>query len=729
MNFSLLSYFVLFSSISQLSHAFTTNTFLDTIVNSKQRVAADGKFELTSLCTVVGNIKVSSILQDVTKISKEERRRLNKSHLAMFEERESSEMKWLIEATSQIIGEDTPEVGKLTISTLSLVQTLIQTWVNRRAGKTGAAQVVEAIIERVVQEKNAGNAHARVTTGMYALLLKAFVRSKDAGTPNKMHNILVKMEELAKEDNSTVHPKSQHYNLYLYALANSQVKKAAKKSDLILQKMINQYEIGNHRMKPTANSYTQVITAYSKSCNTKAALRAQEIFNSMKLTGTEPNTDTYNSLMNCWLKSGHMISSQYIETLLLLMNKPNSSGLIRAKPDIFSVNTAIAAISKNNEKDSLQKSHDLLDNMKDVYNVKPDTTTYNLVINAYAKKTRGIGGVDIIEGLLASMEKQFKEGNKNVLPDSFSYTSAIDAVSRLMDSGRRAETIFQRMEDMGEHMPTTVVMNAVINAWAAGRVNRNTINRCLDILAYMVDQYTLGNMQIKPNTQSYNIVLKAISQGRHDRLYCRQAVEILNRMEKLFKDGDSDVAPDVISYTTVISTFARSTARGKARAAERLMNEMIKSYRNGNTRANPNVFFFNAVFNACAYTTSEVDKTDAVLVMISTLGILKEFTKPDHTSYGTMLQTVSKLIPVDDVRRDNFVITLFKQCCEDGQVGSMVLDQMVFAASPSLYKTLVDKSLIGIDIPASWSRNVKERKTTGTIKRKLKTKEKNQNVS
>ena len=311
------------------------------------------------------------------------------------------------------------------------------------------------------------------------------------------------------------------------------------------------------------------------------------------------------------------------------------------------------------------------------------------------------------------MEEAFVKGDSSVMPNAFTYSTVIDSLSRWNDSGKQAEAVLGRMENLffhhGGQEPNTAVYNAVINSWAIRGDNRAR-GRSQAILNHMEQEYRKGKIKKKPNIISFNSVLKSYSTTKN---HTKDAEELLERMEELHAEGTMGIVPDSISYTTVITTYARSNEPGKARSAERILHRMIDAYKSGNRAARPVLYSFNACLNACAHTFNRQDKVDAFLVVVATLVHLQEYTKPDHTTYGTLLKAWSILIPKDDERRSRIVKSVFRQCCLEGQVGTMVLNQLRFAASPELYETLTGKTMkeeLNLkSIPTRWSRNVKER--------------------
>jgi len=390
----------------------------------------------------------------------------------------------------------------------------------------------------------------------------------------------------------------------------------------------------------------------------------------------------------------------------------------------------------------VRKMVDILEGMEVEYGVEPDQISYNLVMDAYSK-SRDQRAFLKVEELLTTMEEAYLEGYDNLRPDTFSYTTAINAVPpNRNDSGKKATAILNRMENMHrDHhgdRPTTAVYNAVMNSWVK-RGGRWGILRIKSILKMMEASSSKsdggGDDTAAPNTISYNTLLKAYSQiprGITDVHPVLESERLLSHMERLYnKNPTGHVVPDVVTYSTVITTYARSNnVPHKARGAIETLKRLIASYEGGNVRAKPSIITFNACLNACAYTTVREEKTDAFLFVLSTLVSLEKYTKPDHITYGTLMRALSNLLREDDDRRNRVVQSVWAQCREEGMVGIMVLQQMKFAASPDVFLELVRKDVLEkeeeneeqkqeeirvLDLPASWSRNVRDRDKRGSV--------------
>jgi pentatricopeptide repeat protein len=548
----------------------------------------------------------------------------------------------------------------------------------------------------------------------------------------------------------------QCYNMYLYALANyketkihdnytNEKERAEKAHDILqnLKKSINNHDekqrnriasvCANANIQPDVNTYNQVLAAYAKTKSIQGASKAQSILDEMmkeaNVTNVYPDTNTFNAVMGCWHKSESKNSSFHVEYLLNLMNGLSSSsrsssknnieegglgvvsGYSRARPDLFSVNTAIVSIGKSSRKEKLRRAHYILMNMESLYGVKPDAVSYNVVLDAYSK-SRDVRAVVETDRLLSTMEKLYMDGNDQVMPDSFSYSTVIDTICSRMknNAGDKAETIILRMEKLwkehdGEE-PSTIVYNALLNCYASSGES-DDIQKLEATLHYMETMSQRGNSNMKPNRITYNTVLKGYAQAKDN--FTKKAEDLLDRMET----RELGIEPDEISYTTVISAFARSSIPGKARKAKRILDRMIESYLNGSNKSiKMTIYPFNSCLNACAYTFSRNEKMNAFVVVVDTLVEIQKFCKPDHTTYGTVLKSWRNLIPKHDERRQAVVSSSFRQCCKEGLVGQLVIRQLQLATSPEVYFELVGKHPKDnkSSLPSEWSRNVKERR-------------------
>jgi len=685
----------------------------------------------------------------------------------------TKEIQWLLKTTSSIIGlGEAPPPGELSLITLRKVPVVMNTWLQRcHSNNSNAVHVIEKILERLLIEKKYGNKcvdsvinvslyntlidawartsgvnitlpeaeqkignhrilaakraqdileqleqpddeqNVRANIKSYFLALKAWVKSKDPIALGSMLGILYRMEQsdvFESDPKMTV----RCYNLYLYALANAN----ANPISTLEQAFVIFDKMKRKNLPPDTNTYNQITSCLAHVGGKRSAEKAQALLDEMMLKDVPLNTETFNGIINCWLKARNNVQArQQIERIVDNMVELSSNGNEEVYPDRYTINMLLTAIGQSARKDSVRKSYYILMNMEEEYGkfgVTPDSTSFNLVLRCYTK-SRDIQAGEKALKLLDIMENRFKNGDRNVRPDAYTYSTVIDSlISPTSDSGRAAEDVILRMEQLhtshnGE-MPSTPVYNALIKAYASTN-ELESIYRAQEIIEHMEKNFAAGNSLLKPNIVTYNSVLKAYAQP--NTTFCKKAEHLLLRMEEKHAKGELKI--DAVSYTTVITSYARSAEPLKARNAERILLKMIDAYNNGNKALKPPVYAFNACLNACAYTHNQKEKVDAFRVAVSTLVLLQKYCKPDHTTYGTLIRAWSNLFPKDDERRDNIIDSVFKQCCKEGQLGLMVLQQLKFAASPELYRSLLGKEITDevnlTELPPEWSKHVHER--------------------
>jgi len=244
-----------------------------------------------------------------------------------------------------------------------------------------------------------------------------------------------------------------------------------------------------------------------------------------------------------------------------------------------------------------------------------------------------------------------------------------------------------------------------MNAWACSK-SKMASRRAEDLLKEM-EKYGDDVSIPRPDIITYNTAIKALNQGT-------EAAAV--RAEELLHTLEHRGIADVYTYAAVIFAYGSSDAPNKDKKAFELLQRMLHSFDDGNSTAKQNIVPFNAALNACAFVRGDIAaKLDAFDTLVSVFGLLKEYAKPDHTTYGTVLRACSSLLPPSDDRRELVVDSIFRQACQDGLVGKMVLTQLRFAASSDQFHKLTglekDAKEVSIaDLPRSWTCNVREKR-------------------
>jgi len=568
-------------------------------------------------------------------------------------------------------------------------------------------------------------------------ITKCYVAVLDGWVKSPFEDAAIKAEEVLRRMVSLGIHSVKHYNIVMNRLATNGKTDSAVQAERLLNEMIDMYKSGA-TIAPDKNSFNTVIKAYAYlggkygsrnakrifsmmeypskyglqgldikpdkvsctsimiawangdadgACDVDAGRKAEQLLKRMdeayKINGNEgmrPDTATYNALLKVLGKCGHPQSAQKSEEILDKMLKQIDEGRnIDCMPDGITFNSVIHNIATSPDVDSPQRAKDILAKMNychdhGLIHERPDIITYNSVLNSYAQ-SNSPGSAYQAEKILDNLEKSFDSGAWNIQPDVYSY-------------------------------------NTVISAWSNSD-DEDSVQRAVSLLDRMLARAEIKKANPKPDTRTYNTVLHAWSQS-NDRNAPIKALGLLELMFRYYENGNEDARPDIVSFSTVINAFSKSNYSRKAQECQNLLRRMQKLYDNGQVNMKPNVFVYSAVLNACAYTFGrDEEKEEALTIGLETWEELKSSCRPNHVAYGSFLRICRRLMHEDDPRRTNTITRAFNQCCADGYLGIYMFKQI--RADYKLYISLLHDYLVDgevefDDLPAEWSRNVRERR-------------------
>jgi len=629
--------------------------------------------------------------------------------------------------------------------------------------------VMEDDIPKTVAEESVSSSSS--STQIYSLLGREELKA------TRDHYLDLPLGTLQGDDISRIY-------FMMKAIINKEKGVAMGKAvESLLKRAIDEvnYYIGRKEkpaIKITNRLYYRVLDAWAKSESVGGVLRAQEIllnmerkFQQTRDDAIEPTVYGFNCVIDGWARVAHKFGSdesgKRAEALLAWMIQLNEleEGKSRnLKPDLITMNSLINAWSKSSMPNAAQRAQDILDYMEDnqeLSGIRPNDVSYTSVIVGWTNSGDPSAAKNA-EKILLRMEKLYENGVTVVKPNVVTYSSCINAYSKL-GQARRAEELLQRMQSQyekdgdSELKPNVFSYNAVIRAWSLCQDDPNGAHRAELYLRAMERKYKEGDISVKPDIYSYNSVLNSWAKSMKWEAVER-AEKILAFMEKAYADGRLDFQPNTVSYTAIIDTYAKSTKKNSAEMAKKILSRMetlymsgmnpsakpnthtmntvidahakchephkaVKAYEifchmnkirnSGNTGIVPNIFTYTTVLNACAFTFRAEEKEEAFGIALKVFQDLKAnpFVQPTHLTYGTLIKAINNLLPRGDERRDTLIKPIFMQCCEDGQLGRFVLRSLQEAVPAKTYLTLLRGSRKGVvsvndaDLPSEWSRN------------------------
>ena len=599
--------------------------------------------------------------------------------------------------------------------------------------------------------KTGKNPDAEPSIGDYTLLLNSYANYGGPSAGPHAAGLLSHMRIVGVE------PTLLCYNLAIKSWIKSQKgRAAAEQADRILEDMT---------VQPDLVTYSSVISAWSTSgMKVHAVARVEELLKKVQET-MQPNTIVMNAVMSTWVKSRSPNSVARTGEILRLMENSTDESM---RPDLISYNTHLHALSMHSAKSQqyAKQALELVTMLEEGYesgrfSFRTNLFSYNLVIDAFCQiqdpgaaamvlrrlirshnqpdtysfnkvlsslsKSSVRGACEIAEGLVRYMDQSYRSGaHPNARPDVLSYGSLLFAYSREGGNSTvwKAEALLKEMKTRyyaGEYhlKPNRICYNSMIACWASSGHGTLGARKAEELLQEMQAQWEAGDDSMAPDIITYNSVLNAWALS-NTRCCAVQAEKYLNRMWELYHSGEEKVKPNDLSYNTVINAISKSRNEGKAQKALRVLRKMDLMYRAGNTDARPNQVTYTAVINSCAFPASNDPKLrkKALDTAIFTLTELQNsrYGHPNQITYGTFIKAVANLLDKDDDLRREIIERAFRQCCNDGQVGEMVLNYLRKAAPADLYEELLSDIIqssgttISVeDLPVEWRINVREK--------------------
>ena len=192
---------------------------------------------------------------------------------------------------------------------------------------------------------------------------------------------------------------------------------------------------------------------------------------------------------------------------------------------------------------------------------------------------------------------------------------------------------------------------------------------------------------------------------------------IFDKMLDLYNSGNRNVQPTVQSFVAVINAWSKSKDPFKAQKAQ-LQLEKMKELSKTIHHLQPNIFVYTSVLNSCAYTFGKIEyRQQAMDIAVEIFGEMQNSPdiKLNHVAYGTFLKACRSLLREDTTRKNSLIEATVRQCIRDGQMGDIVLRQLVDIDPPEfkikLLRRLSSNTVLCVDdIPNEWSSNVKDRR-------------------
>lgn len=435
-----------------------------------------------------------------------------------------------------------------------------------KSNLNGAGERAEAILRRMIDQGISPNAIS------YNSVINAYVNARQV---DRAEFLLKEMHEAFTHGNAETKPTVQTYTLVLSGWSKAKASDAGERGENLLEVMKALANSGELDSPPDTVAYNAVLDCWAKSRSKDAVNRAKEFFESMAWDGVERDVYSYNILIRSLTRAGKVKEADSIFQSMM-------DGVV--EPDIITYNTMLDAWSKATARDAPSRVVNLFSRIKSHEKVKPDLFTYNIMLNFYSKGGNGY----LAETLLDEM---CHHGSR-VRADSVSFNTVISAWSRARQANapQRAELVLERMQNVGGKVrANSISFNAVMGAWVRSK-SPEAFENCERLFSMMNDMNLQDNYLIKADVVTYNTLIQACSLSGHK--------EAPDRAESIFNEMQRRLAPNAMTYGAMIGVWSKSTRPDAGEKAEAHLRELIGKVSSGKLHDSLRAFEFTATIRA-----------------------------------------------------------------------------------------------------------------------------------
>ena len=588
-------------------------------------------------------------------------------------------------------------VGRMTLRDRSLAHRIMTAW--KRTNSTHGAILVQQVLERIVEEDEAGNGRvADVNSRLYHIAIEAWAHSGDEECGRRAEAILSRMEERYRKligfesrwDNSNTGTEASHTNiararpdarcfhLTLHALAKSQEEEdATERAEYLVQRMEDMAKVDpESSIQPQTTTYNCLMNVYASRKGTYGIGQiAEDLLLGMAERNKDgdfsinPDTLSFNTVLKAWLNSGECAfeSACRAEQLLRLMAKLGADGHNYIHPDAISFLTCLncfeKAVSEERKDGSLIVDHvdGLIDLAEETGAAGDDLTRFfNTAISIILKS-----GVEDTEQrtkeLMSRMEELRESGTLNLQPISDNIkTSFLNQAILRSDTANEAEQI---VLDIIENRLANTETNAIVSdSISIGKLIHSILQRNgrtnvekVDRLLAKMEQAAKQAPGISPHWSHFNMTIAAYAKINDDKS-ALDSLELLRRQEQCFEAGNKRSIPDGYAYCSVLTQLAKNAKKkneknsGINEMAHDVLMMMVRQVEQGNTRVNPSTIDYNIVIGLHANARKR-SATDKAMSLFRIMQTEKEAGNPNiNPDVVTMSSLLNVLIQAKDKR-------------------------------------------------------------------------------
>jgi len=388
------------------------------------------------------------------------------------------------------------------------------------------------------------------------------------------------------------------------------------------------------------------------------------------------------------------------------------------KLNSYAYNSVMYAWANNvNRREGFLRASAIMQRMKNLYEetgneaLRPTKVSYSTLMMAIIRYERnGVG--EKCMNIVAEMEKEYSNGNRDVQPDIISYANVIKAFS-ISREPKKADDYLAKVEKLAADgacdYPTVSCYNNVMSAYIHTRGRRTLFMRKADEILERIRLAKLnGNKKINPDINTIATYLAAMESDNFATVNL-QNITTARTLLKELSYKDRNVSSGKLWISLINASIMVSPSFMKAEEALSSFESMKDS--GVFLSRNDAIHACNLVLKGCKFARCDTKGSDEILdIAWDTLHTLQREAKlqPDSTSYFYLLWVCHQHID-DKKEREEAIKTLMMDCFKNGLLSKNILQCLLEIASDEMFLTIFGKgkdlSLALGSFPPEWSCN------------------------
>jgi len=424
--------------------------------------------------------------------------------------------------------------------------------------------------------------------------------------------------------------------------------------NLTMQALGSRFNLGQYYKKDELIEMKKAVASNAKAIFKRIESRSR-IF---QRDECQPNTITYSIVLSYYADAGMADKAELMLKKMMVESK-NASGQRVVEPNLICFNTCINAWAQTKSPNSADNALKLLENMFELSKIhphlRPDTISFSSVISAFAKSNRLDAG-DRAENLLQRSLELYKDGHYQCKPDSMTYNVVLEALSKQSkmeflkkqsynDTVKRAEVIFDDMHRFwrGGNMnvrPDNITYNIMLDMYG----NIKETEKARSIFQKLIESDV-----INPDIITFNSMLYALINSNDDGAMSNA----MTMIEEMALDnpnspsGKLGIKPDQLSYNIVASGWAKKVARKKKAIME--IEKLLSLYESRLLDSSSDFKPVNSIYNICIDAWAKSDNPNAITKCRGLFDRMKALSKdlnepslrPDTVTYTTLINALA----------------------------------------------------------------------------------------